>query len=78
MPIPPAMPDPKTTPTPSAAPEAAASAEPTITVGDFIENLSHSIPVAGLIADQPELLHAELTAADWQKRLDTYQKSERP
>lgn len=50
-------------------------AEPTevlIPVGEFIESDSHAIPVAGLLASDPELREARLTRADWQTRLDEY------
>lgn len=36
------------------------------------------IPLAGLLADQPELDGVALTDSDWQARLDEYLKSPRP
>lgn len=49
-----------------------------VPVGSFIQNAAHAIPVAGLLADKPELVDAQLTPADWQKALDAYLKSPRP
>lgn len=53
-------------------PKPAASAEPSIDVGQFIENDAHAIPVAGLLASDPSLRDAELPRAEWQKRLADY------
>jgi hypothetical protein len=41
-------------------------------------NPSLAIPVAGLLADKPELVDEHLTPAAWQKALDAYAKTERP
>jgi hypothetical protein len=37
-----------------------------------------AVPLAGLLAHDPSLASAELTPAEWRKKLDAYSKSPRP
>lgn len=66
-----------TSPKPPAAP--VAEPEALVTVGVWVADVpSRAIPVAGLLADQPDLAEAELSEQDWQAALDAYSKSPRP
>lgn len=49
-----------------------------IPVSSFIQNASHAIPVAGLLADQPELRDELHTREEWAELLDAYLTSPRP
>jgi hypothetical protein len=56
----------------------AAKAQPPVPVDQFAVDASLSIPVAGLLADNPHLRTAQLTPQEWQARLDAYLDSPRP
>lgn len=45
---------------------------------DFTTDTSHSIPMAGLLASDPDLRTAKLPESEWQARFDQYMTSERP
>lgn len=52
---------------------------PVLTASDFVGgDLRLSIPMAGLLADQPELATVSMSHTDWQEHLDTYLASPRP
>lgn len=55
------------------------SDELAVTVDLFVgPDARRGIAVAGLLADQPDLREAELTEADWLKRLEAYLATPRP
>lgn len=59
-------------------PTKSTSPEPTFTAAHWAAgNGPLQVPLAGLLAADPELREAELTHADWTARLEEYLKSER-
>lgn len=48
-----------------------------ITAADFTTSATLAVPMAGLLATDPKLATAELTAEQWHKKLDAYLTSER-
>lgn len=53
-----------------------AADEAPVPVDQFATTARLAIPVAGLLASDPDLREAELTPSEWQARLDKYLKSE--
>ena len=72
------MPQPKKETTAKTAPPAEKVGEPLLTADDFTRDPSHAIPMAGLLASDPDLATARLTEGEWEARFHQYMTSERP